>query len=149
MESEPSLAEIDLTEDDVHGDREHTVHMSVDLSKEDHCTKGEKSYSENVNIADSGCRESGGNVNEDDKKKMYQEEVCRKIDPNEKRFSGFLCTSCHRNQALGTDVLLFYVTKNNFVHDVIRNILADIYRCKDANGIKYIGWNFFLFADFQ
>ena len=53
-------------------------------------------------------------------------------------FSGFMCTSCHRNKSLRTDVLMFDMTKYNFQHDVIRNVLADVYRSKDANGIEYI-----------
>ena len=139
VESQPTFAEIDLTEvDDVHGNREHVGDVSMDLPKENHCRKGEKSYLENVNITDSGCRESGSNGNEDAKKKLFQEEVCSKINRNEERFSGFLCTSCHRNKSLRTDVLMFEVTKYNFEYDVVRNVLADIYRCKDANGIEYI-----------
>ena len=35
-------------------------------------------------------------------------------------------------------MLMFDVTKYNFGHDVIRNVLADVYRCKDPNGIEYI-----------
>ena len=49
-----------------------------------------------------------------------------------------MCTSCHRNKSLRTDVFMFDMTKYNFKHDVIRNVLADVYRCKDPNGIEYI-----------
>ena len=48
-----------------------------------------------------------------------------------------MCTSCHRNKSLRTDVLMFDLTKYNFKHDVIRNVLAGVYMCKDPNGIEY------------
>ena len=134
VESVPTFAEIDLTEEDNGcGEKGHAVHINVDLSKEDGCSKS--------GIAtESKCIKSKGYIKreDDEKKKMYQEEVCRKADLSEQRFSGFLCTSCHRNKTRRSDVLMFDVTKYNFGHDVIRNVLADVYRCKDPNGIEYI-----------
>ena len=132
VESEPTFAEIDLTgHNNGCREQEHAVHMNVDVSKEGDCLVS--------GITSDGIEPKGNmNVEDDDKKKLYQEEVSQKFDPSEQRFLGFLCTSCHRKKTLRSDVLLFDVRKYNFGHDVIRNVLADVYRCKDTNGIEYI-----------
>ena len=72
------------------------------------------------------------------KKASNWEVVSGKIDQLEDKLSGFMCTSCHRNKPLRSDVILFDAMKYNFENDVIRNVLADIFRCKDQNGIEYI-----------
>ena len=130
-EREPVFAEIDLTDGDNEcREREHILHMDVDQKPV--CSKPTQQETFlDQRIKDDGTEE----VNE---KSSYWEDVSGKMDPIEDRFCTFLCTSCHRNKKLRNDVIVFDVRKYNFKNDVIKNVLSEMYRCKDPNGMEYI-----------
>ena len=130
-EREPVFAEIDLTDgdNDCH-EREHILHMDVDQKPVCSKTTQQETFLDH-RIKDDGAEE----INE---KSSYWEDVSGKMDPIEDRFCTFLCTSCHRNKKLRNDVIVFDVRKYNFKNDVIKNVLSEMYRCKDPNGMEYI-----------
>ena len=55
-------------------------------------------------------RSDDAGVEEVTKKSSYWEDLTGKMDPIEDGFCTFLCTSCHRNKKLRTDVIVFDVS---------------------------------------
>ena len=140
-EREPVFAEIDLTEGDNGSyERDHIVHMEVNQEKDSKKATTIKTNLDSQRKDNSAYSTRSDDVDaaEETKKSLYWEDVSSKMDPIEERFCTFLCTSCHRNKKLRTDVIVFDAAKYNFKSDVVKNVLSEIYRCRDRNGMEYI-----------
>ena len=141
QEREPVFAEIDLTEEDnACHERNDIFHMDVDQKEGDSIPKRQKTCLDGRLKDDSSfpIRSDDVDTEKVNEKTSYWEDVSGKIDPIEDGFCTFLCTSCHRNKKLRTDVIVFDSMKYNFKNDVVKNVLSEMYRCKDPNGMEYI-----------
>ena len=141
QEREPVFAEIDLTEvDNGYHERDDDFHMDVDQKEGGSSPARQKTCLDGRLKDDStySIRSDDVDAEKVTEKTSYWEDVSGKIDPIEDRFCTFLCTSCHRNKKLRTDVIVFDVTKYNFKNDVVKNVLSEMYRCRDPNGMEYI-----------
>ena len=116
--------------------RDCNINVIVDLTRdiEENGSKDEQFLLKNDSGYFGGCDDSEEKTTMKETQMSWEDTSGRTKDKKK----DFLCTCCHNQIHDKCNVISFDVNNYNFELEVVRNVLSDIYRCKDSNGIEYI-----------